>query len=142
MHILTVGTRERKKKLDCWSGVYAMNIGYRFFSEKFPLNMHANIGWFFLLFGETDIWLNGIIWCNYFSSGKKNVKNNRGYCYFWRFLSINSGEDCLVNQPFLFLLTTSSACGWCRSNFLSKGNFGQYCEFLSQHIVFSCQPQL
>ena len=134
-----------------------MNIGYRFFSGKFPLNMHANIGWFFLLFGETDIWLNGIIWCNYFSSGKKNVKNNRGYCYFWRFLSINSGEDFLVNQPFLFLLTTSSACGWCRSNFLldknyslsnpinalvSKGNLGQYCEYLSQHIFFSCQPQL
>ena len=74
LHIVTVGTREKKKKLDCWSGVYTMNIGYRFFSGKFPLNMHANIGWFFLLFGETDIWLNGIIWCNYFSSGKKCKK--------------------------------------------------------------------
>ena len=88
---------------------------------------------------------------------EKNVKNNSGYCYFWRFLSINSGEDCLANQPFLFLLTTSSACGWCRSNFLldknyslsnpiyalvSKANLGQYCEYLFQHIVFSCQPQL
>ena len=40
---------------------------------------------------------------------KKNVKNNSGYCYFWRFLSINSGEDCPANQPFLFILTTSSA---------------------------------
>ena len=76
---------------------------------------------------------------------EKNVKNNSGYCYFWCFLSINSGKDCLVNQPFLFLLTTSSACGWCRSNFLldknyslsnpiyaliSKENLGQYCEYL------------
>ena len=84
---------------------------------------------------------------------KKNVKNNSGYCYFWRFLSINSGEDCLANEPFLFLLTTSSAYGWCRSNFLldknyslsnpiyaliSKGNPSQYCEYLFQHIIFSC----
>ena len=88
---------------------------------------------------------------------KKYVKNNSGYCYFWCFLSINSSEDCLANEPFLFLLTTSSACGWCKSNFLldknyslsnpiyaliSKENLGQYCEYLFQHIVFSCQPQL
>lgn len=129
-----------------------MNIRYRFFSGRYPLNNHANIGCFFF-------------WCrnrlmvewNYLVQLFFFRKFYSGYCCFWHSLSINFGKDCLANQPLLFLLTTSSACGWCRSNFIldknyslsnpiyalvSKGNLGQYCEYLSQHIVFSCQPQL
>ena len=71
------------------------------------------------------------------------------------FLSILA-RIVLRTSPF-YSYWLQAQLGWYRSYFrldvnyslsnaiyalVSKGNLGQYCEYLSQHIVFSCQPQL